>query len=82
MKGLENKQPKIVAACTMVLRRIIRYGLYYLVNIYYGYFNTIVSYSEFGGKIFLLKPIVKCLPKLLDHSDKTVREEVNEDTIH
>ena len=34
------------------------------------------SNSEFGGKVFSLKPIVKVLPKLFDHSDKTVREEV------
>ena len=32
--------------------------------------------SEFGGKVFSLKPIVKVLPKLFDHSDKTVRGEV------
>lgn len=54
LKGLDNKQPKIVAACTSVLRQAI---------------------SEFGGKVFSLKPIVKVLPKLFDHSDKTVREE-------
>ena len=34
------------------------------------------SNSEFGGKVFSLKPIVKVLPKLFDHSDKTVRGEV------
>ncbi|XP_078348745.1 cytoskeleton-associated protein 5-like isoform X2 [Oculina patagonica] len=54
LKGLENKQPKIVAACTNVLNKAI---------------------SEFGGKVFSLKPIVKVLPKLFDHSDKNVREE-------
>ncbi|EDO43210.1 predicted protein [Nematostella vectensis] len=54
LKGLENKQPKIVAACINVFTQII---------------------SLFGGKIFLLKPIVKVLPKLFDHSDKSVREE-------
>ncbi|CAH3193252.1 unnamed protein product, partial [Porites evermanni] len=54
LKGLDNKQPKIVAACTNVLCRAI---------------------SEFGGKVFSLKPIVKVLPKLFDHSDKTVRGE-------
>ncbi|XP_022781710.1 cytoskeleton-associated protein 5-like [Stylophora pistillata] len=54
LKGLENKQPKIVAACTSVLRQAI---------------------SEFGGKVFSLKPIVKVLPKLFDHNDKMVREE-------
>ncbi|KAJ7391009.1 hypothetical protein OS493_021029 [Desmophyllum pertusum] len=54
LKGLENKQPKIVAACTSVLRQAI---------------------SEFGGKVFSLKPLVKVLPKLFDHSDKMVREE-------
>ena len=32
--------------------------------------------SEFGGKIFPLKPVVKVLPKLFDHSDNTVREQV------
>ncbi len=35
-----------------------------------------VNFSEFGGKIFTLKPVVKVLPKLFDHSDKNVREEV------
>ena len=35
------------------------------------------SYSEFGGKIFPLKPVVKVLQKLFDHSDKNVREEVS-----
>lgn len=34
-------------------------------------------FSEFGGKIFALKPVVKVLPKLFDHSDKNVREEVS-----
>ena len=38
--------------------------------------NIDFSNSEFGGKVFSLKPIVKVLPKLFDHSDKTVREEV------
>ncbi|KAK3702253.1 hypothetical protein QZH41_019815, partial [Actinostola sp. cb2023] len=57
LKGLENKQPKIVTACTMVLRQII---------------------SDFGGKIFLLKPIVKWIPKLLENSDKNVREEAKQ----
>ena len=35
------------------------------------------SNSDFGGKIFPLKPIVKALPSLFDHSDKTVRDEVS-----
>ena len=34
--------------------------------------------SEFGGKVFSLKPVVKVLPKLFDHSDKNVREEVSQ----
>ena len=34
--------------------------------------------SEFGGKVFSLKPIVKVLPKLFDHNDKMVREEVSQ----
>ncbi|XP_015769974.1 PREDICTED: cytoskeleton-associated protein 5-like [Acropora digitifera] len=38
-------------------------------------FFSIFTNSEFGGKVFSLKPIVKVLPKLFDHSDKTVREE-------
>ncbi|CAB3992122.1 cytoskeleton-associated 5-like, partial [Paramuricea clavata] len=54
LKGLDNKQPKIVAGCVTFLRTAI---------------------SEFGGKIFALKPVVKVLPKLFDHSDKNVREE-------
>ena len=41
--------------------------MYYII-----FFN-----SEFGGKVFSLKPIVKVLPKLFDHSDKNVREEVS-----
>eukprot|EP00795_Rhopilema_esculentum_P011233 gene11233-21420_t len=30
---------------------------------------------EFGGKVITMKPIVKSLQKLLEHQDKTVREE-------
>ncbi|XP_033117139.1 cytoskeleton-associated protein 5-like isoform X3 [Anneissia japonica] len=54
MKGLTNKQPKIVAASILVLRTAI---------------------SNFGSKIITLKPIVKVMPKLFEHSDKNVREE-------
>ena len=42
-----------------------------ILNVFFFFTN-----SEFGGKVFSLKPIVKVLPKLFDHSDKTVREEV------
>ena len=38
---------------------------------------NVFFFSEFGGKVFSLKPVVKVLPKLFDHSDKTVREEVS-----
>ncbi|XP_071956177.1 cytoskeleton-associated protein 5-A-like isoform X2 [Antedon mediterranea] len=57
MKGLTNKQPKIVAACVLVLRTAI---------------------GNFGSKIISLKPIVKSLPKLFEHSDKNVREEAKQ----
>lgn len=41
--------------------------MYYII-----FFN-----SEFGGKVFSLKFIVKVLFKLFDYSDKNVREEVS-----
>ena len=30
---------------------------------------------DFGSKVIALKPVVKTFPKLLEHSDKAVREE-------
>ncbi|XP_071485290.1 cytoskeleton-associated protein 5-like [Diadema antillarum] len=53
LKGLTNKQPKIVAACLEVLASAVR---------------------EFGSKVITLKPVVKSVPKILEHSDKNVRE--------
>ena len=46
--------------------------------VFYAYWHWffLFYFSEFGGKIFTLKPVVKVLPKLFDHSDKNVREEV------
>ncbi|KAJ8023557.1 Cytoskeleton-associated protein 5 [Holothuria leucospilota] len=57
MNGLSNKQPKIVAACTLVIKEAVR---------------------DFGSKVINVKPIVKAIPKLLEHSDKTVREEAKQ----
>ncbi|XP_071830339.1 cytoskeleton-associated protein 5-like isoform X2 [Apostichopus japonicus] len=57
MNGLSNKQPKVVAACTLVMKEAVR---------------------DFGSKIISMKPIVKSIPKLLEHSDKTVREETKQ----
>lgn len=57
MNGLSNKQPKIVAACTLVIKEAVR---------------------DFGSKVINMKPIVKTIPKLLEHSDKTVREEAKQ----
>lgn len=34
-----------------------------------------LTYSEFGSKIILLKPIIKVLPKLFESRDKAVRDE-------
>lgn len=54
MKGLSNKQPKIVAACISVLRRGIQ---------------------EFGARVFNIKQLLKSIPGMFEHSDKTVRAE-------
>lgn len=53
LKGLTNKQPKIVTACLEVMASAVR---------------------EFGSKVITLKPIVKSVPKVLEHSDKNVRD--------
>ena len=67
-----------------VKENVVYYNWYFNINFYTNcysltlcFFSYFVDYSEFGGKIFALKPVVKVLPKLFDHSDKNVREEVN-----
>ncbi|XP_030845166.1 cytoskeleton-associated protein 5-A isoform X3 [Strongylocentrotus purpuratus] len=57
LKGLTNKQPKIVTACLEVMASAVR---------------------EFGSKVITLKPIVKSVPKVLEHSDKNVREKAKQ----
>nr|XP_054761945.1 cytoskeleton-associated protein 5-like isoform X1 [Lytechinus pictus] len=57
LKGLTNKQPKIVAACLEVMASAVR---------------------EFGSKVITLKPVVKSVPKVLEHSDKNVREKAKQ----
>ena len=60
LKGLSNKQPKIVTACLLVIREAVR---------------------DFGNKVIALKPVVKSLQKVLEHSDKNVREEAKQLTV-
>lgn len=62
----------------MVVRNVnIMLWILSYTNIFSRIFLILIfTNSEFGGKVFSLKPIVKVLPKLFDHSDKTVREEV------
>ena len=43
----------------------------------FNHLPELILFSEFGGKVITMKPIVKSLQKLLEHQDKTVREEVN-----
>lgn len=57
LKGLTNKQPKIVAACLEVIASAVR---------------------DFGSKIITLKPVVRSVPKVLEHSDKNVREKAKQ----
>ena len=51
--------------------------VFFWCNGFHTFFSHFADFSEFGSKIFTLKPVVKVLPKLFDHSDKNVREEVN-----
>ncbi len=70
VKGLENKQPKIVQACLELLRK----GLSW-VNIIDWVFNQLEYSSEFGSKILPIKPFIKQVIPLLEDRDKTVRDE-------
>ncbi|XP_062513637.1 cytoskeleton-associated protein 5-like isoform X2 [Corticium candelabrum] len=54
LKGVENKQPKIVAGCLETVTHAI---------------------NEFGVAVINIKPVIKALPNLFNHSDKTVREQ-------
>ncbi|XP_059481984.1 protein mini spindles isoform X2 [Neocloeon triangulifer] len=54
IKGFDQKNPKVVAAC---------------IN------TATMALNEFGMKVINVKPLVKEVPKLLDHRDKIVRDE-------
>ena len=76
MKGLSNKQPKIVAACISVLRRGIQWVILH-VSIYLYYVSIYIFNREFGARVFNIKQLLKSIPGMFEHSDKTVRAEVS-----
>ena len=72
VKGLENKQPKVVQACLEILRR----GLTYVRSAStYTLFVSCSPHSEFGSKVLPIKPFLKQVIPLLDDRDKSVRDE-------
>jgi hypothetical protein len=72
VKGLENKQPKVVQACLEILRR----GLTYVrSDPPYTSFSSCLRHSEFGSKVLPIKPFLKQVIPLLDDRDKSVRDE-------
>jgi len=68
--GLGAKQPKTVAGCVLALKEIIRY-------VYASRILETISYSSrlLGTQVVPPPPILKALPKIFGHSDKTVRAE-------
>ena len=74
MKGLQNKQPKIVLGSVQVMLRAVQYvSPHYCCSQW-----CLVSccYREFGGRVFNPKVLLKALPSIFEHTDKTVRAEV------
>lgn len=53
---------------------IYRYELHPRM-LHVDFFFQFFTYSEFGSKIILLKPIIKVLPKLFESREKAVRDE-------
>uniref|UniRef100_A0A8C7YVM3 Cytoskeleton associated protein 5 n=1 Tax=Oryzias sinensis TaxID=183150 RepID=A0A8C7YVM3_9TELE len=60
LKGLDNKNPKIVVAC--------------LETEFLPSYRSAMK-DEFGSKIVTLKPVVKILPKQFESREKAVRDE-------
>ena len=84
MKGLSNKQHKIVMASAEFIKESLRYIRQYLITTKLRpvakivHKNFIINYfcRSFGSKVIPIKSVLKVLPKILEHSDKGVREEV------
>lgn len=81
-KGMDHKNPKIVAACISVLTQAIRQVCMNRFtqhlnsnNCHANSFFTYFFFREFGAKIFKAKNLAKKLVVLLEDRDKNVREE-------
>ncbi|KAG6818143.1 hypothetical protein H0H87_000048 [Tephrocybe sp. NHM501043] len=82
LPGLGAKQPKSVAGCVIVLKEIIRYVTVRLRSMFHVLAchtrrgpNLTGTNSVFGVQVMPVPQLLKALPKIFSHSDKTVRAE-------
>lgn len=73
LQGLDHKTPKNVLVAVYALKEAIRYVIVALVRL--------IS-RLFGSPVINLKPILKQLPKIFDHKDAHVRQQVCHDCLH
>lgn len=74
MPGLSAKQPKTVAGCVAALKEVIRYAVTFTDHFKFTHISTHVL-SLFGIQVTPPTPVLKVLPKIFAHTDKTVRAE-------
>lgn len=84
LRGTEQKNPKISAACVATISQVLRYVNFWLYETMSGVFAFIVRYftnREFGYKVIDVKSLLKKLPVLLEDRDKNVRDEAKTLTV-